>query len=310
VAEVWYIGNHGVHIGVSQNLDVVPRQYLSASPIRDNAVINNLTANVANPFAGLPGTSLNGATVQKQQLLLPYPQFTGVSVGASPAGSTSFNMLAARLEKRFAHGFQFLTNYSWSKTLDRLTRLNDTDPYLEKRISSDDRPQRLVTNATWELPFGKGKAFKTSMPIIDRIIGGWKTSGIFTYQPGGAPVAWGNVIYYGGDLNWQPHYVNSAFDTTRFDTKSADQPSLNARTFSSQFANLRADGITSFDLSMVKNNAITEKINLQYRCDIFNSLNHPIFAAPNVGPTAATFGRITSQSNLPRSIQMALRLVW
>lgn len=60
----------------------------------------------------------------------------------------------------------------------------------------------------------------------------------------------------------------------------------------------------------VKITAITEKINLQYRCDIFNSLNHPIFAAPNVSPTAATFGTVTSQANLPRGIQMALRLAW
>jgi hypothetical protein len=165
-------------------------------------------------------------------------------------------------------------------------------------------------NATWELPFGKGKTLTTDLPVVNRVIGGWSLSGIYTYQPGGAPVAWGNVIYYGGDLNWQPHSVNNAFDITRFDIKSGDQPSSNIRTFSSQFATLRADGINSFDLSGVKNNRIAEKINLQFRCDMFNALNHPIFAAPNVSPTAATFGKITSQSNLPRSVQLALRLVW
>jgi hypothetical protein len=311
VLELGYVGNHGVHIPISENLDVIPRQYLSTSPIRDNTVVNNLTANVTNPFVGLlPGTSINGGTVQKQQLLLPYPQFTGVSVGSIPAGSSYFEMLEARLEKRFSHGFQFLANYSWSKTLDRLTFLNDTDPRPEKRISSDDRPQRLVTNATWELPLGKGKAVASDLPVVNRVIGGWSVSGIFVYQPGGAPVGWGNVVYYGGDLNWQPHQVIGTFNTSRFDTKSADQPSLNVRTFSSQFANLRADGINSLDVAIVKNNAITEKINLQYRCEIFNSLNHPIFAAPTVSPTSAQFGRITSQSNLPRSIQMALHLVW
>jgi hypothetical protein len=214
------------------------------------------------------------------------------------------------MEKRFSHGVQFLANYSWSKTLDRTSRLNDTDPYLEKRISPDDRPQRVVASAMWELPFGKGKSVNTTIPVVGRLIGGWTTSGIYVYQPGGAPLIWGNVIYLGGDLNLQPHNPDHSFDTTRFDIKSADQPSLNIRTFSSQFANLRQDGINQFDLSVVKNNPIREKVNLQYRCDFFNALNHPIFAAPNLTPTNASFGTIASQSNLPRSIQMALRLVW
>jgi hypothetical protein len=311
VAEVGYIGNHGVHLGTTQQLDAIPRQYLATSPIRDNTVVNNLTANVANPFAGLlPGTSLAGTTVQKQQLLLAYPQFTGLSLGSIPIGSSYFHMFEARMEKRFSHGVQFLANYSWSKTLDRTSRLNDSDPYLEKRISPDDRPQRVVTSATWELPFGKGKAVSTGVPVVGRLIAGWTTSGIYVYQPGGAPLAWGNVIYLGGDLHLQPHNPDHTFDTTRFDTKSADQPSLNIRTFSSQFANLRQDGINQFDFSVVKNNPIREKINLQYRCDFFNAFNHPTFAAPNLTPTNASFGIITSQANIPRSIQMALRLVW
>ena len=311
VAEIGYIGNHGVHLAATQQLDAVPRQYLSTSVIRDNAVVNNLTANVTNPFSGLlPGTSLAGTTVQKQQLLLPYPHFTGLSLGSIPIGSSYFHMFEARMEKRFSHGVQFLANYSWSKTLDRTSRLNDTDPYLEKRISPDDRPQRVVASAMWELPFGKGKAVNTAVPVVGRLIRGWTASGIYVYQPGGAPLAWGNVIYLGGDLNLQPHNPDRAFDTTRFDIKSADQPSLNIRTFSSQFANLRQDGINQFDLSVVKNNPIREKVNLQYRCDFFNALNHPTFAAPNLSPTNASFGIITSQANIPRSIQMALRLVW
>ena len=72
----------------------------------------------AHGFCGI-GTSLSGTTVARSQLLIAYPQFTGVSLGSTPVGSSSFNMLAARLEKRFAHGFQFLANYSWAKTMDR-----------------------------------------------------------------------------------------------------------------------------------------------------------------------------------------------
>src|SRR5262249_5153932 len=77
VLEVAYIGNHAVHLLVDKQLDYVPRQYLSTSLVRDNAVINQLTGSVPNPFKGLlpNSSSLNGSTVALQQLLIPYPHF-------------------------------------------------------------------------------------------------------------------------------------------------------------------------------------------------------------------------------------------
>ena len=57
----------------------MPNQYLSTSPVRDDATNNRLTQQVPNPFAGLlPGTGLNGANVARSQLLRPYPQFTSI----------------------------------------------------------------------------------------------------------------------------------------------------------------------------------------------------------------------------------------
>ncbi|HWB83940.1 MAG TPA: TonB-dependent receptor [Bryobacteraceae bacterium] len=308
--EVGYFGDHAVHLGTSQNLNYIPRQYLSTLPTRDNDVVNLLTGNVANPFAGLlPGTTLNGSTVALSQLLLPYPQFTGVSISGLPAGSSYFEMLEARFERQFGHGVQFMANYLWSKSIERISRLNDSDPFLEKRISPEDRPQRIVLTGSWDLPFGHGKAISSSSAIVNRLIGGWNVNGVYVAQPG-APISWGNVIYLGGPLNLNPRGVNGAFDVTRFDTNSKDQLADNIRTFSSMFSNLRQDGTNSLDLSVVKNNPITEKVNLQLRCEAFNSLNHPTFAAPNVSPTSSSFGRITSQANIPRSLQLSLKLLW
>jgi hypothetical protein len=53
-----------------------------------------------------------------------------------------------------------------------------------------------------------------------------------------------------------------------------------------------------------------EKVNLQFRCEFFNALNHPVFLAPALSPGSTGFGAITGQNNLPRTIQMALRLTW
>jgi hypothetical protein len=259
---------------------------------------------VPNPFAGLmPGTAFNGTTIQVQQLLRPFPQFTGISERSTPQGSSFFHMFQARVEKRFSHGVQLLGNYLFSKLLERRSRLNDVDPLPEKRIAGEDRPQRMVLSVNWDLPAPKGHA------LVRRAAGGWTANAIYTRQAG-APVGWGNVIYLGGDLGWNPRSIDRVFDTTRFNTLAAQQLASNVRRFNSQFTAYRQDGVNNLDFSVIKNNAITEQVNLQFRCELFNSLNRASFNPPNLSPASTQFGTITSQANLARSIQMALRLVW
>lgn len=314
--EVGYLGAHLSHLGVSTNLDYVPASYLNVGQVRNSTVVNFLSASVTNPFAGLlPGTSLNGATVQQQQLLLPYPQYSGITLTNNPIGSSFYDALQVRLEKRMSHGVRYMMNYQWSKKLDKLDFLNPQDTHLEKRISADDRPQRLMTSATWQLPFGKDRHFNPAIPVANYVISGWDLTGIYTYQPYGAPLAWGDVIYLGSSLNnlkVNPHNVNAAFDVTQFDTKSADQPVTgdHIRTLPTQVAHARADGINSMDLSISKANRITEGLHAQLRADFFNALNHPNFSAPSLSPTSSGFAKITSQANLPRQVQVELKLTF
>jgi hypothetical protein len=296
---------------VNHNLNFIPNQYLSRSPVRDQAVINTLTANVANPFAGLlAGTTLNGSTVQASQLLAAYPQFTGVTLQSENIGSSYFQMLQARLHKRFSGGVQVLLNYQYSKLIERTARLNGGDSALVKDVSTDDRPQRLVVSGSWDLPFGKGRRFGAGANrIVDGLMGGWSINGIYTLQDG-APLSWGNVIYLGGPLHNNPRGVNGVFDVTRFDRDSTHQLVDNVRTFADRFSNLRQDGVNNVDFSAIKQVHFLESLQLQYRCEFFNLFNHPLFNGPNLTPTSSSFGLLTSQSNLPRRVQMALRLVW
>jgi hypothetical protein len=270
-----------------------------------------MTSNVANPFAGLlPGTNLNGATVQRQQLLKPFPQFTSVMEQGRNDGSSFYHTLQVRLEKRFSHGLQFLVNYGWSKLLEKRSFLNAADPLPEKRVAAEDRPQRLVLSLVQELPFGRGKLLAGGAgPIMNRIIGGWFVNAIGTFQSG-APLDWPNAIYYGGDLQMDGHNVDRAFDITRFNRIPAEQLDWNRRTFSSRFADLRADSINSLALSAVKEVPIRETLKAQFRAEFFNAFNHPIFNAPQLSPTNTNFGRITGQSNLPRRVQLAIRVAW
>jgi Carboxypeptidase regulatory-like domain len=315
VVEFGYIGSHGLHLAFNRDLNYTARSALSTSPARDQAAINLLTSNVANPFQGLlPATNLNGSTVTVAQLLRPYPQYFGdnsVLVQPQNLGYSSYQMLDARLEKRLSHGLQFLVSYSFSKMISAISMLNPSDPSPERRIASEDRPQRFVISSGYQLPFGKGKLLaKGARPWQDALIGGWKVSGIMTIQSGPL-LSWGNLIYYGGDLNLDARRVSGAFDTTRFNTVSAQQLANNIRTFPTAFSNLRADGPKNLDLSLQKDFALrAERLHLQYRVEAFNALNHTLFNGPSLTPTSADFGRITGQANISRFLQMSLKLAW
>jgi hypothetical protein len=123
-------------------------------------------------------------------------------------------------------------------------------------------------------------------------------------------VEFGNVLYYGGDLQWNPRNLARAFDTSRFERSSLLQLDRNRRTFPQSFPAYRSDKIANIDLSLIKSVAIFENVKMQIRGEAFNFANHAIFNGPDLSPTSSTFGRITSQSNLPRTIQVALRLTF
>lgn len=311
VLEVNYVGNHAVRLGVDRQFNFVPAQFLSTAATRDQAVIDHLSANVPNPFAGLlPGTNLNGSVISRANLMSLYPQFTGVNINAMNDGSSYAHMLHLKADKRFGKGIQFTAAYQFAKTIQRLNWLNEADMYLEKRIADNDTPHRIVTSGIYELPFGRGKPLRSDAGrALNYVIGGWVVSGVFTWNSG-FPLNWGNVIYLGGALDPQPRNIDRAFDTSRFNTSARDQLARNIRRFSTAFGNLRMEGVNNFDFSAIKNFPIKETVKLQLRCEFFNAFNHPLFGAADVSPTSTTFGMIQSQANQPRRIQTALRVNW
>ena len=326
--EVVYMGNHAVHLPIAvTQLNVVPRQFLSTLPTRDQTLITSLTGTVANPFAGLePGTSLNNSTTTVEQLLAVYPQFpvgtgsgsTGVVEQNFTNGRSFFESLNLRAEKRLSHGLSLIGVYMYSKLIEQDTWLNDTDPVPEKRVSPFDHPQHFVVAASYALPIGKGRAVNLTSRWTNAFFGGWIINGIYTAQTG-APLTWtngsttsiGDYVYLGGNLNVEPRQVNGvAFNTAAFDTKSADQFQFHIRTFSTTFPNVRQEGINNFDASLLKSFNFNERTYFQLRFESFNIVNHPTFAAPNTTATSTSFGMISAQANLPRQIQLGARFVW
>ena len=230
VFEAGYIGSRSVRVRASTSLNALPRQYRSTSPVRDQAVIDFLSARVSNPFrgiAGFAGTAFyGGANTTRSQLLLPYPHFGNLQTGL-PAGSSWYHALTLRFERRFAAGFQVQSNYTWSKTMQALSYRNDTDPVPEHVIADIDRPHRLSVSGLYELPFGRGKRFAgNAAGVLNHIIGGWQVHAIYQAQSG-AGLAFGNVIYTGRyqDLKLPSgvRNIDRWFNTDGFERNSARQ---------------------------------------------------------------------------------------
>ena len=328
--EIAYIGNHAIHLPVNvTQLNGIPRQFESTYAARD-AATNYLTTNVANPFAGL-ATSQNGSTIATAALLARFPQFPvgdaaggwsgsgGVLEFNNDIGASYFNSLNVRVQKRSSHGITLTTNFIYSKMIERLSWLNDSDAQLERRVSPNDRPLRFVTSFVWDLPIGKGKRLNLT-GMKNTLLGGWKVTSIYSYQAG-APINWtngsstspGDYVYFGGPLSLNNRQVNGvAFTKSVFDTASADQFQYHIRTFSTTFGNLRADGINQLDSSMLKTFQFGEtgRRYFQLRGEMFNVPNHPVFAAPNTTATNSAFGTISATVNRFRTLQVSGRIVF
>lgn len=100
------------------------------------------------------------------------------------------------------------------------------------------------------------------------------------------------------------------FNTGIFDTNTADQRANDVRVLSSRFSGIRGPGISMMDLSALKNTRLHEGINLQFRAEFINALNHPQFSDPSTSVTSKSFGAITGTSQLPRTMQLGLKLVF
>ena len=108
--DVAYSANRGVHLAQPRDLDALPPQNL--------ALGTGLQGLVPNPFAGtITSGTLAQPNVARQQLLLPYPQFTDVSLMNSTSGNSIYHSLQLKAEKRLSKGVSFLVAYTAGKML-------------------------------------------------------------------------------------------------------------------------------------------------------------------------------------------------
>jgi hypothetical protein len=317
-----YVGSRSGRIPVSQQLNALPIGALGLGTAA-------LSQSVANPFAGLlPGTSLNGATVQQQQLLVPYPEFliNGVTEAFRPIGKSSYNSVQIVAAKRMSFGLNFNASYTISKQIDQTNFANPQDVSLERVIASWDIPQNLQINFLYELPFGYGKPMGAALPKPARwAISGWQVSTLTRLQkgmpmpfPSGAAATGLNpALPSPSYTEWFNTCTQLASGATQ-NCHAGEQPAWTIRQantlqmWSSRLSSVRMPGVHNVDISVIKRNRLTERFELVFRTDFINGFNSPqFFSGPVTSVTSGNFGRISGamdQSNLPRFIQLSLKL--
>ena len=177
---------------------------------------------------------------------------------------------------------------------------------------------------TYDLPFGERRRFlASSQGVLRHFASGWQVNGIATFmtgQPrnvgfiGKAPVVgpFANVradrLGSGDCSDCRKNIRENQYPGPYFQTSDFTVPA--AFTFGNAGRNvLTAPGINNWDISLFKNNRITETVTLQFRAEFFNAFNHAQFTSFDSTVGSATYGRVTGAREA-RDIQLALRLLF
>ncbi len=313
LVEVAYTGNRGQHIWINRNRNVAAASNL--------ALGNDLFTRVPNPFAGkIPGT-LGTDTIEKRLLLRPFPHYGDVTRFRDDVGDSIYHAFTLRVDKRFAQGLLFQVAYTVSKNISNVPErfigrgANFIDPNnlsLSRSISENDRPQRLVINYVYELPFGPGKRW-LGQDWPGRILGNWEVAGITVFQSGLPLVITGACSTNIQGLGCTPERLKEPvlpektldrwFDTAAFRLAPAFSLGNNPRVE----PRLRAPGTRNFDIGVYRNQRIKENVRLQIGADFQNVFNTPQLNEPVSAVGNPDFGKIIGGGNA-RQIQIRLRL--
>lgn len=318
---VGYFGSKGTHLPIFRNLNQL-RNGLRPFP----------KLSLASPI--LPGATLGNITE------------------ATSVGNSSYNALWAVVNKRLSRRLQLNASYTWSKSLDynSLSRQgvvvqDSLNIRGDRGLSDFDARQRFVVNWIYELPW-RGSRF----------IEGWQISGITQLQSGnpvnilagnplaiaGTSIGGANIASFTGVASIRPDLIGDIrnigsvtqwFTNTACDPRAPQGCPPNAAfalpvmlvngVSVFHFGNLGRNvvigpGFSNTDVSLLKNTKLSEKLQLQFRVEVFDIFNHPSFGQPGVVAQvgSSSFGVIgstrfpTGDSGSSRQVQFAFKLIF
>ena len=265
-------------------------------------------------------------------------------------GFSTYNGLLVTLHKNVSQGLQFDVNYTWAHSIDNTSEVAndgagngygficDVVHPRECRGNSDfDTTHYITSDFNYQLPFGRGRAFGSTLPrIADEFIGGWSVSGIPQWHSGQAWSPLSNA-FVAGFANDAPAIFNGDKNAVRRGIHKSNgsltvfaDPAAAAAAFSGPVGLtigtrniLRGPNYFNMDAGLAKTFALlpSRNINFKFRADAFNVLNHPNFDDLDYGsfggevnvPTS-NFGQLTAMNpgtatnGGPRVLQLSGRI--
>ncbi|HJP95260.1 MAG TPA: carboxypeptidase-like regulatory domain-containing protein [Pyrinomonadaceae bacterium] len=272
-------------------------------------------------------------------------------------GFSEYHSLQASLVRQFSDGIYLQAAYTFGKSIDNgsgssfgdeLNGLLDVGDLLNaasnKGLSDFDRTHRLVISYNIDLPFSR---WLSSWPR--KVVDGWSINGVSTFQSGTpflivdfgafslqdtdfvngsrATVGSGNILTSGSVIDRIDNFVNlDAFisggrcvNDQNVVVSCSDPSSTGFAALGNLGRNVfRGPFQTNHDLSVVKRTKLSETVNLEFRAEAFNFLNHPTFQSPQAaGGSFGNYGivdvstgdsSILATANRPRTIQFGLKL--
>jgi hypothetical protein len=323
--QVAYVGARPTRLEVNHNINLLPTQYYNLG----GAEVNYLNKAVANPLAGLLGSSagaLNATTIAQNLLLLPFPEFGSVTEDYSSIGSAPYNSMQIQVSKPMRRHYSLQGNFTWDKVMTH-TGFNDNYAAASGKLSSvQDSAPTLFGNifAVVELPKLLGR------PSYERLaLGGWQVNSVVRFANGVLVSAPSNVDIIGSYIQpnanlyrtFNPCYLQQTVNSTTgavtvaqvntvpspsgagnsvtaCDAQSPNPAFRQRISYTSQnnspYLKLRYSVHPQADLSVFKKFIVREGVSFEIRGEFFNVLNTPNYAGPNTtlgaGNTASRAG--------------------
>ena len=271
----------------------------------------------------------------------PYPAFGQVSWRGNK-DTSSYNGLSASVKRSFSSGLLFSANYMWSHEIDdgsdgsgdgdSLVPQNVACPQCERASGIWDASNVFNANAIYQLPFGPGRPYLNQPGMLSRIAGDWQVTSVALARTG-FPV---NVLVNrsaastpdGNNTDQRPNLVPGVSLTPPGGRSIAEwiNPAAFAMPANGAWGDaprnlLRGPGAWQIDLGVAKSIPFGDRMNLEFRSEFFNILNHPQYGLPQSTFGVPGFGSITQTVNTttpvspigsgtPREIQFAVRLAF
>ena len=331
---VEYVGATGRSLGLGGsndgvvNINQLDPQYLSLGA--------TLLEQVPNPFHGLPagqGFAVNSPTVQRRQLLRPFPQFGDVLMRQHTAGRSQYHAVVLKADQRMSSGWGARVNYTYSRLMDNQfgetnfmqpntpEALNAYDLDAEYSLGLLDVPHKLMIAPMVELPFGDGKRW-ANRGAGAAILGGWIVSAVIGIESG-FPVA---VASATNNTNlftrMQRANATGTDPMTDGDRESliAGQwltpagytvpPPFTLGTGPRVDGRARAPHRNNVDLAVAKNVRLGGSMVGQIRLEVINLTNTVKVIGPIHTVGSSGFGQIRSQSGFMRLTQLMFRMTF